>query len=111
MSRRCATLPLPPRPVEPTDSDPERVTLHRAAALDYFSITLSHPRWLAARWLDRVGFDAAEAWMQFNNTPGSLTLRANRLRITREELAAQLEADDIHVHPSPFAPDGLIVDE
>jgi len=30
---------------------------------------------------------------------------------TREELAAQLEADDIHVPPSPFAPDGLIVDE
>ena len=34
----------------------------RAAALDYFSITLSHPRWLAARWYDRLGFDAAEAW-------------------------------------------------
>jgi 16S rRNA (cytosine967-C5)-methyltransferase len=116
VSRKRASLPLPPRPEPATDGDPEagdpeRIALRRAAALDYFSITLSHPRWLAARWLDRVGFDAAEAWMQFNNTPGSLTLRANRLRITREELAAQLEADDIHVHPSPFAPDGLIVDE
>jgi 16S rRNA (cytosine967-C5)-methyltransferase len=115
ISRRRTALPLPPRPVDPADRDPEKgaetVALDRAAALDYFSITLSHPRWLAARWLDRLGFDAAEAWMQFNNTPASLTLRANRLRITREDLAATLEGEDIHVHASPFAPDGLIVDE
>ena len=56
------------------------------AALDYFSITLSHPRWLAARWYDRLGFDAAEAWQQFNNAPGPVTLRANRLRMTPQEL-------------------------
>ena len=52
----------------------------RDAALEYFSITLSHPRWLAARWYDRLGFDAAEAWMKFNNTAAPVTLRANRLR-------------------------------
>ncbi len=38
--------------------------------------------WLAARWYDRLGFDAAEAWMRFNNAPAPLTLRANRLRMT-----------------------------
>src|SRR6185503_779277 len=83
----------------------------RDAALEYFSITLSHPRWLAARWFDRLGFDAAEAWMQFNNTPGSITLRANRFRITPQELTARLAAEDVQVHPTPRAPDGLIVDE
>jgi 16S rRNA (cytosine967-C5)-methyltransferase len=102
MSRKRAALPLPPRPADPSD---------RAAALDYCSITLSHPRWLAARWLDRLGMDVAESWMQFDNTPGSLTLRANRLRITRDDLAARLEADGIHVHVSPWAPDALVVDE
>jgi 16S rRNA (cytosine967-C5)-methyltransferase len=128
ISRKRSALPLPPRPVD-RGGDPERVALDpsaervaqqrsgeavavgRAAALDYFSITLSHPRWLAARWLDRLGFEAAETWMQFNNAPASLTLRANRLRTTREGLSATLEAEDIHVHPSPFAPDGLVVDE
>ena len=59
-------------------------------ALDYLSITLSHPRWLAARWLDRLGFDAAEAWMRFNNAPAPLTLRANRLRTRRDELTERL---------------------
>ena len=54
------------------------------------SITLSHPRWLVARWYDRLGFDATEAWLQFNNTPAPLTLRANRLQTTRDELAERL---------------------
>ena len=102
ISRRRASLPLPPRPADPANRD---------AVLAYFSITLSHPRWLAARWYERLGFDAAEAWMTFNNTPSPLTLRANRLRMTREQLAERLAAGEVTVHHTRFAPDGLIVDE
>ena len=102
ISRRRASLPLPPKPSDPADRD---------AALNYLSITLSHPRWLAERWLERLGLDTADAWMQFNNTPGSVTLRANRLQTTREALTERLAADDIHVHPTAYAPDGLVVDE
>jgi len=102
ISRQRDGLPLPPRPQEAGD---------RAAALDYLSITLSHPRWLAARWLDRLGFEAAEACMRFDNSAGAVTLRANTLRITRDDLAARLEREGIRVHASTYAPDGLIVDE
>jgi 16S rRNA (cytosine967-C5)-methyltransferase len=102
ISRRRASLPLPPRPSDPADRD---------AALDYFSVTLSHPRWLADRWYQRLGLDAAEAWMRFNNTPGSVTLRANRLQLTRDALIDRLAADEIHVHPTAYAPDGVVVDE
>ena len=107
ISRRRASLPLPARPSEPADRD---------AALNYLSITLSHPRWLADRWLERLGLDAAEAWMQFNNTAAAVTLRANRLQTTREALVERLAADDptddeIRVHPTIYAPDGLIVDQ
>src|SRR4051812_15435511 len=73
LSRQRSALPLPPRPLDPHDRD---------SALEYFTIGLSHPRWLAARWFDRLGFDTAEAWMRFNNMPASLTLRVNRLRHT-----------------------------
>ena len=62
----------------------------REAALDYLSVTLSHPAWLADRWLRRHGFEAAEAWARFNNTPAPLTLRANRLRTTPDALAEAL---------------------
>ena len=104
ISRRRASLPLPPRPSDASDRD---------AALDYLSVTLSHPRWLADRWLDRLGLDAAEAWMRFNNTPGSVTLRANRLQTTREGLIERLTAttdDEIQVHATTYAPDGVVVD-
>jgi 16S rRNA (cytosine967-C5)-methyltransferase len=102
ISRRRASLPLPPRPSDPADRD---------AALEYLSISLSHPRWLADRWYRRLGLETAEAWMQFNNTPGSVTLRANRLQTTREELTERLAADETQVHPTAFAPDGVVVDE
>jgi 16S rRNA (cytosine967-C5)-methyltransferase len=100
LSRRRKDLPLPAR-----DGS------ERAAALAYLSITLSHPEWLAARWLDRFGFDATEAWMQFDNAPAPLTLRANRLRATPEELIERLATDAIRLRPGRFAPDALIVEE
>jgi len=101
LSRKRAALPLPPRPADAGD---------RAAALDYLSITLSHPRWLVSRWLDRFGFADTERWLQFNNTQARLTLRANRLMTTPETLADRLAAQEIKVVPGRFAPDALIVE-
>lgn len=101
VSRERSKLPLPSRPADPAS--------HRDATLDYLSITLSHPRWLVARWLARYGFEAAEAWAQFDNRPAPLTLRANRLRGTREQLAARLQSHGVHTGPGEFAPDALIV--
>lgn len=100
VSRQRDALPLPPRPVPP---------FHRAAALDYLGTTLSHPRWLMARWLDRYGFDAAEAWALFDNTPPRLTLRANRLKTTPETLAGVLADHGVTVVPGRYAPDALLV--
>ena len=102
ISRQRKALPLPRRPEDPAD---------RAAALDYFSITLSHPRWLVARWYDRLGFDATEAWLTFNNAPAPLTLRANTLRLRRDDFASRLAAEHVIVRPARFAPDGFIVEE
>ena len=97
-SRERHRLPLPVR----VAGDPR-------AELDYLATTLSHPRWLAARWIDRYGFDAAEAWCRFDNQPASLTLRANRLRTTREALADVLARAGVQTRPTRFAPDGLVV--
>ena len=105
LTRQRNSLPFPRRP------DPARLDRSdgREAALDYLSVTLSHPRWLAARWMDRYGFDAAEAWARFNNAPAALTLRANRLRGDRDTLSTRLAAEGIGTEPTRFAPDGLIV--
>jgi 16S rRNA (cytosine967-C5)-methyltransferase len=100
IARGRGRLPLPPRPADPGD---------RAGALAYGSITLSHPEWLVARWLDRYGFDATERRLEFDNAPAPLTLRANRLRTTVEELRARLAADEVEASPGRYAPDALVV--
>jgi 16S rRNA (cytosine967-C5)-methyltransferase len=102
LSRTKGKLPLPPRPDTPAD---------REATLSYLSVTLSHPRWLVERWLDRFGFDATERWLIFNNAPASLTLRANRLQVTAAVLRERLEGLGLQVAPGRFAPDALIVDK
>jgi len=98
--RQRRALPLPPRPRDASDRD---------AALRYLGITCSHPDWLVARWLDRFGFDDAEAWVRFNNDPAPLTLSVNRLRATRDEVRAALAADGIQTQDTRVAPYGLRV--
>jgi 16S rRNA (cytosine967-C5)-methyltransferase len=98
--RQRNALPLPPRPQDIS---------HRAASLQYLGITHSHPEWLVERWLDRVGFDATERWVRFNNTTPALTLRANRLRATRDVVRAELDAVAVETEPTRYAPDGLVV--
>ncbi len=102
ISRQRRSLPLPARPDGPED---------REAVLRYFTIALSHPRWLAERWLDRLGFERAEAWLRFDNAPAPVTLRPYPFRTDRATLVAALEAEGVHVHPGRYAPDALIVDE
>jgi 16S rRNA (cytosine967-C5)-methyltransferase len=98
--RQRPRLPLPARPDGTAD---------RARVLDYLGITHSHPEWLLARWLDRHGFEAVERWVRFNNETPSLTIRANRLRVGRDVLAAALAQEGIETAPTRYAPDGLLV--
>jgi 16S rRNA (cytosine967-C5)-methyltransferase len=92
VSRERTQLPLPSEP-----------------PIDLLTITLSHPRWLAERWLARHGAGPAEAWARFNNSPAPLTLRANTLRTTRDALAEALAAAGVQTETARFAGQGLIV--
>ena len=93
-------LPFPERPNDPVE---------REAALAYLGITHSHPAWLVARWLARYGFHDAERWVRFNNETPALTIRVNRLRVTRDQLAASLARDEVETEPTQCAPDGLVI--
>ena len=99
VSRERAHLPLP------VSSDATR-----ESAVAYLATALSHPRWLAERWLDRYGFEDAERWCRFNNSPAPLTLRANRLRTTQARLADDLREHGVVAVPARYAPDGLVVE-
>ena len=99
-SRERARLALPPR---------DGAT--REAAVEYLAVALSHPRWLATRWFDRYGFDAAEAWCRFDNRAPPLCMRANRLRITRDGLATRLLDAGVRTETARYAPDALVAVE
>jgi 16S rRNA (cytosine967-C5)-methyltransferase len=109
VSRERDRLPLPPRP------DPEMVAgtfrgkVAGTPGRKYLATTLSHPEWLVAKWLDRYGFEAAEKWATFDNEPAPLTLRANTLLVTREELAKRLMSFGVATEPTRFARHGLTV--
>jgi len=77
----------------------------------HLSVTWSHPAWLIIRWIARLGFDTARAWVRFNNAPAPITLRVNTRRTSSAELGVALRAAGVHTHPCFFAPDGLVVDE
>ena len=81
----------------------------RSNLLEHLSVVHSHPSWLVARWLARYGAEATKEWLRFNNEAPTLTLAANRLLCSRDELAARLGREDIGTTPTPVAPHGLKV--
>ena len=87
----------------------DRLPLPAEPPIELLTTALSHPRWLAARWLDRYGVDRAKAWAEFNNSPAPITLRANTLKASRDDLASALRAAGVESEPTRFAPDGLVV--
>lgn len=100
IAQSATAPPLPPYP-------PPGAT--RADQLAYLSVTGSHPAWLVERWLDRVGFARAEAWVSFNNRAPALTLRANRRRIAVDDLRRRLAEHGVSTAPTRWARDGLSV--
>ena len=60
-----------------------RLVHRRAKRFPYLEISLSHPRWLAERWLRRYGFDGADAGKR-STIPLRRSPSAHRLKTTAE---------------------------
>jgi len=73
------------------------------------AIRYSHPLWLVRRWAARYGTAATETLLQANNLPAPLTIRANRLKTTREALRTALEAEGVTVAETDHASSGLTI--
>jgi len=71
---------------------------------------LSFPDWIAARWVDRYGATEAEALMAGMNERPPVTIRVNRLRGSREDLARRVRDEELaETRPTMLAPEGLAV--
>lgn len=76
----------------------------------YLAAAWSEPAWLTARWLDQLGREEAEALARAMVEPAPLTIRANTLRTTRDELQARLALEGVTSTPCRYSPDGLRID-
>jgi len=81
-----------------------------ADPIEAASVRWSFPDWMAARWIARYGPDEAERLMAALNERPPVTIRANSLRISREDLAARLRDEELaETDPTALAPEGLTV--
>ena len=94
--RSLTRAPQPPRlPADPIE----------AAAIRW-----SFPDWMAARWMRRYGAAEAERLMAALDERPPVTIRANTLRISRDELARRLRDEELaETDPTTLAPEGLAV--
>jgi 16S rRNA (cytosine967-C5)-methyltransferase len=83
------------------------------SGLDREAVRLSYPTWLIERLVaDRAdgGVEAALALAEALNRRAPLAIRANTLKISRDDLAARLGREGIVARPTPLAPAGLILE-
>ncbi len=87
---------------------PESTSFPRKEAdpLGYLATTLSHPRWLAERYLERVGIDRAEARCSAQNRTPPLHLRVSA-RIDRERAREVLASEGVKTEVIAETPRGL----
>ena len=83
--------------------------VEHTAAVNYLSVTLSHPRWLIERWLDRHGWTSTAAWVRFNNRRPPVAIRPLLDRLSQSELTAKLRRAGIHTVATRVARRGLLV--
>ncbi len=74
------------------------------------SVESSVPRWLVSQLADDYGLASTSKILQSINDPAHLSLRVNLAKTTVDTVIDQLKQEGIHVHRSPVAPQGLVVE-
>jgi 16S rRNA (cytosine967-C5)-methyltransferase len=75
----------------------------------YLSRFHSYPEWFVQRGLHVWGREFTEGLLAAGNRIPSLIIRANSLKVSRSELLKELEAEGVQGRPTPFSPQGIIL--
>ena len=78
--------------------------------IKYLSVKYSHPEWMIERWKKQYNFPFAEELVKANNKRPKLNIRTNTLKISRDELIERLEDQNLICKKTPYAKDGIIVE-
>jgi len=70
----------------------------------------SHPAWLVKLWFSQLGEEETELLAEASSRQPPLTLRANTLQISRDDLVARFADNGISATPCHFSPHGFHVE-
>lgn len=79
--------------------------------LKRLAIETSHPEWLIERWVTQFGFDVTEKMCKANLERKPVSIRVNRIRMTRDELIDKLQNQGISATFSKYTNDGIIIQD
>lgn len=75
----------------------------------YLSLTYSFPQWMVKRWIKNLGLEEAEAFCSAANHPPPLTVRTNKLKLSRDELKSRLFEEGVESLECRYAQEGLSI--
>lgn len=77
----------------------------------FLSVYHSCPLWLVEKWLRELGPELTEGILEAQNLISDLNIRANTLKVSRNELIDYFSGQDIKAEPAAYSPDGILLPE
>ncbi len=75
----------------------------------YLSVRYSYPKWLAEKYVGLFGSEFAESLLDAGNGSPELTLRANTLRVTPEELIEELKKEGVEAAAGKYVREAVVL--
>jgi 16S rRNA (cytosine967-C5)-methyltransferase len=73
--------------------------------------TFSHPLWMVESWVKDFGPELTREICAANNLRPPFTVRVNTLKTSRKILKEKFNVAGIHSFPTPFSPEGLVLEK
>lgn len=75
----------------------------------YLSVSYSYPKWLVEKYIEIFDAEFTQSLLEAGNATPELTVRANTLRVTPEELVAALEKEGCHAVAAKYVRDAVVL--
>lgn len=79
--------------------------------VEYLSVKYSCPTWLCSMWIENYGREKCESLLSSINVNPKITLRANTLKISRDELISLLNEKGISCLPTSVSKNGVALSD
>lgn len=83
--------------------DPSRLPV------DFMAAWHSLPQWMISRWMQRWGQQTTDLFCRTINTVPAITLRANTLQLSREQLMKAIGSEAESIQEALYSPEGLVL--